>query len=74
MDASDDVAVIWTKPDDWEIPVEFKVQGLFGHHPKGTNFGFADGSVRFLKETVAPKLLRELMTRNGGEIINYDDL
>jgi hypothetical protein len=74
MDASDDVAVIWTKPDDWEMPVEFKVQSLFGHHPKGTNFGLADGSVRFIKETTPPKLLRELMTRNGGEIISWDEL
>ncbi len=57
VDASDAAAVIWTKPDDWEIAVEFKVQGLFGHHPKGTNFGFADGSVRFLKETIAPEAL-----------------
>ncbi len=73
VDASDAAAVTWTKPDDWDIAVELKVQSLFGHHPKGTNFGFADGSVRFLKETITPKLLRELTTRNGGEIIYWDD-
>ncbi len=33
-------------------------RGLFGHHPGGTNFGFADGSVRFLKETIAPEVLK----------------
>ena len=54
-------------------PSSFKAQGLFGHHPKGTNFGFADGSVRFLKETITPKLLHDLTTRNGGEVISSDD-
>ena len=74
VDASDAAAVTWTKPDDWDISVELKVQSLFGHHPKGTNFGFADGSVHFLKETVTPKVLHNLTTRNGGEIIDWDDL
>jgi len=73
VDASDAAAVIWTKPDDWEVADESKIQSLFGHHPKGTNFGFADGWVIFLKETITPKLLRELTTRKGGEIINRDE-
>ncbi len=51
-------AVIWTKPDDWEITAEFKVQSLFGHHPKGTSFAFADGAVRFLMETIKPRIFR----------------
>ena len=74
MDASDAAAVTWTKPDDWDISLELKVKSLFGHHPEGTNFGCADGSVRFLKETVTPKVLHNLTTRNGGEIIFWDDL
>ena len=74
VDASDAAAVTWTKPDDWDIAVELKAQGLFGHHPKGTNFGFADGSVRFLKETITPKVLHDLTTRNGGEFIDRNDL
>jgi prepilin-type processing-associated H-X9-DG protein len=74
VDAADGAAVTWTKPDDWDISVELKAQSLFGHHSQGTNFGFADGSVRFLKETITPKLLHDLTTRNGGEIIYWDDL
>jgi len=74
VDASDAAAVTWTKPDDWDIAVEIKAQGLFGHHPKGTNFGFADGSVHFLKETIKPKVLHDITTRNGGEIIDWDEL
>ena len=74
VDASDAAAVTWTKPDDWDISVELKVRSLFGHHPKGTNIGFADGRVQFLKETVSPKVLHNLTTRNGGEIIFRDGL
>ena len=46
------------------------MKGLFGHHPEGTNFGFADGSVRFLKETIHLDVLKALLTRNGGEVIS----
>jgi hypothetical protein len=74
VDANDAVAVTWTKPDDWDISVELKAQSLFGHHPKGTNVGLADGRVYFLKETVMPKVLHNLTTRNGGEIIYWDEL
>ena len=74
VDANDAAAVTWTKPDDWDISVELKLQSLFGHHPKGTNVGFADGSARFLKETIMPKDLHNLTTRNGGEIIYWEDL
>jgi prepilin-type processing-associated H-X9-DG protein len=73
VDASDAAAVTWTKPDDWDISVELKAQSLFGHHPKGTNVGFADGNVRFVKETITPKVLHNLTTRNGEEIIFPDD-
>jgi prepilin-type processing-associated H-X9-DG protein len=74
VDASDAAAVTWTRPDDWDISAPLKVQSLFGHHPKGTNIAFADGFVKFLKETVSPKGLRDLTTRKGGEIIFYEDI
>jgi len=71
-EASDAAAVTWTKPDDWDIAVELKAQSLFGHHPNGTNFAFADGSVLFLKKTITPKALQALTTRNGAEQVNAD--
>ena len=52
------------------------MSGLFlGHAASevGSNFGFADGSVRFLKERIKPATLRALLSRNGGEIISPDD-
>ncbi|RUL87124.1 DUF1559 domain-containing protein [Tautonia sociabilis] len=41
-------------------------------HPGGVNVGLADGSVRFVKETVALPAWRALGTRNGGEVISAD--
>ncbi|MHC5543008.1 DUF1559 domain-containing protein, partial [Singulisphaera rosea] len=73
VDAADDRAVVWTKPDDWDVDPELDAKGIFGHHPKGTNFSMADGSVRFLKETIKPSLLKGLVTRNGGEVLSNDD-
>lgn len=37
-------------------------------HPSGCNFLFADGSVRFITNSIAPKMFSSLSTRSGGEI------
>ena len=41
-------------------------------HPGGVNFLMADGSVRFIKNTVAQQTYMGLGTRNGGEVISAD--
>jgi prepilin-type processing-associated H-X9-DG protein len=43
-------------------------------HAGGVNVGLADGSVRFVKDTVAIGAWRALGTRNGGEVISADAL
>jgi prepilin-type processing-associated H-X9-DG protein len=37
-------------------------------HPAGTNFAFADGSVRLIIETIDMTVYRALATRAGGEV------
>jgi prepilin-type N-terminal cleavage/methylation domain-containing protein/prepilin-type processing-associated H-X9-DG protein len=39
----------------------------FGFHPGGCNAVFADGSVHFLGENIAPKLMRALVSRAEGD-------
>ncbi len=39
-------------------------------HTAGANFGFADGSVRFLSQNVPVVILQQLSTRAGGEVID----
>ncbi|WP_435011117.1 DUF1559 domain-containing protein [Tundrisphaera lichenicola] len=42
------------------------------YHPGGVNVGFADGSVKFIKDSVAPTTFFALGTRGGGEVISAD--
>ena len=42
------------------------------YHPGGVNAGFADGSVRFIKDTISPTTWFALGTRGGGEIVSAD--
>jgi prepilin-type processing-associated H-X9-DG protein len=70
VEASDDLAVIWTKPGDFAPNKKDPIKGLVGLYPHGFNAGFADGSVRLISANIAPDTLRALFTKSGGEMIN----
>jgi prepilin-type N-terminal cleavage/methylation domain-containing protein/prepilin-type processing-associated H-X9-DG protein len=67
-------------PSDWlkfAVPpsgpcIQFGQFGFHGLHPGGVNFAFADGSVKFLKESIDINTYRALGTRAGGEVISAD--
>jgi len=42
-------------------------------HPGCVNLVFGDGSVRFIKESIALGVWRALSTRNGGEVVSSSD-
>jgi prepilin-type processing-associated H-X9-DG protein len=42
-------------------------------HPGGVNVAFGDGSVRFMKDSIALSVWRALSTRNGGEVVSASD-
>jgi len=42
------------------------------NHPGGANFLFADGSVKFVKDSVNPQAWMALSTRAGGEVVSAD--
>ena len=59
----------------WKNHPDARTYGQFGfrsNHPGGAIFAFGDGSVRFLKETIAINTYQSLGTRAGGEIISAD--
>jgi len=50
--------------------------GQFGFrslHPGGANFGFGDGSVKFIKESINLVAYRGISTFKGGEVVNGTD-
>ncbi|HEY2251385.1 MAG TPA: DUF1559 domain-containing protein, partial [Planctomycetaceae bacterium] len=47
---------------------------LGGHHPDIFLAELGDGSVRALPQKIDPAFLRSLMTRDGGEVIDWDSL
>jgi beta-lactamase regulating signal transducer with metallopeptidase domain len=67
----------WTKPED--IPFAYAINNLNAPLPElggfwtdGFQAAFGDGSVKHLKGSAAPEVLRALFTRNGGEVVSAD--
>ena len=72
-------AVPWTKPDDIPFEADARpeeagalLKQLGSHFRGGFNALITDGSVRFIRESIAPTVLRALITRDGGEVVSAD--
>ncbi|HMF11240.1 MAG TPA: DUF1559 domain-containing protein, partial [Gemmataceae bacterium] len=69
VEANDEHAVTWTKPDDLPYDPNLPAKGLGGHFEGGFLAAFADGSVHHLRDTIAKNKLQALFTRDGGEVV-----
>ncbi len=69
VDAADDQAVIWTKPDDLKVDPKEPLKGLGFKYGETVPTLFVDGSVHALKKTIDKDTLRGLFTPDGGEVI-----
>jgi hypothetical protein len=70
VEADDDRAVLWTKPEDITIDRKNPAVGLLGHYTEGFHAAMADGSVKFVRKGADPSVLWALFTRAGGETVN----
>jgi Protein of unknown function (DUF1559) len=68
-------AVSWTKPDDlmFDPAAAPSLCGAGSAHPGGFHAAMGAGSVRFIRDTIDPKIFRFMITRNQGEIVPPGD-
>jgi hypothetical protein len=67
VEATDDRAVVWTKPDDLEINPRWPNQGLESRAGNGYFVAVCDGSVHKIDPKISNELLMAAFTRSGGE-------
>lgn len=71
VDAADESAVIWTKPDDWQFDPQHPLRGLLGHYEKGFLANMADGSAMLIGK--GTKNLHALFTAAAGDSVSWDN-
>ncbi|MEM9186251.1 MAG: DUF1559 domain-containing protein [Planctomycetota bacterium] len=59
-------------PDQVDPVFWWEQRGFRSLHPGGANFSLADGSVRFVSESVDNVLYRTTCTRDAGELVNEE--
>ncbi|HTQ40377.1 MAG TPA: DUF1559 domain-containing protein [Pirellulales bacterium] len=69
VEAPDDKAVVWTKPDDFEFDQDDSVAALPGLRARGFLAAFCDGHVELIPQSAGINAFKALSTRNGGEVI-----
>jgi hypothetical protein len=74
VEATDEKAVIWTRPADFSPDREDPTSGLTGMRVGGFLAVLADGSVQFFAESIDADILRGLFTKSGGEAAGNIDL
>ncbi len=73
VEVSDERAVIWTKPDDWEFNPERPMDGLMGQRDDGFLVMTMDGETHLVKPDFDPETFKRLLLRNDGEPAQFDE-
>lgn len=74
VEADNDHAVIWTKPDDWSIGGGDPATNLGSPYDNHILVLLCDGAVLTLKWPLEADVLRSLLTYDGGEVVDYGPL
>lgn len=71
VEVEDEFAVPWTKPEDVELDPDDPWPPLGGHNQEGVQVAMFDGSVRIIPYWLEPEKLWALLTRGGGEVVDF---
>ncbi len=71
VEATDALAVEWTKPVEWIPDEKEPIQGLLGMRPNGFLAGFVDGHVEFIAKSIEPEMLRRAFSRDDRQPITW---
>jgi hypothetical protein len=72
VEASDAMAVEWSRPDDFKYNPANPIDGLVGLRRNGFLAAMADGSSHFYSASRSPDVLRALFMMNDGKVVNAD--
>ncbi|MBS0265130.1 MAG: DUF1559 domain-containing protein [Planctomycetes bacterium] len=70
VQADDEHAVTWTKPDDLVVDLKKPAANLAQHTNTGHLVLLADGAVAHLRAEIPQETLAALFTRNGSEVVD----
>jgi hypothetical protein len=71
LEVSDERAVVWTKPDDFEPDKDEPLKGVVGLRDGKFLVLMGDGAVHSLPATLSKETIQALFTRGGGETADF---
>jgi len=70
VEADPEMAVEWTKPEDWQFDPTNPTNRLGSVRPGGFLAATADGAVHFISDDTDPSMVGAMMSPAGGEQVN----
>jgi hypothetical protein len=64
-------AVVWTKPEDWEVDMDNPLRGLSGGNRDNFVAAYCDAHARAIPLDTKPEILRAFLTRAGKEVVDW---
>nr|MBA3481953.1 DUF1559 domain-containing protein [Pirellulales bacterium] len=67
-------AVVWTKPDDWEVDLKDPLRGVKRSDRDWFTTAWCDAHGKILSNSIDADVFRTLLTPAGGEVIEHSDI
>ncbi len=66
-------AVVWTKPDDWEVDWKNPLDGVRRSDGRPFTCVFCDGASHVLRNDIDPNVWKKILTAAGGEVVDWSE-